>query len=197
MRRKENVADNVTIRISPLSNTATKVSSSESWVDILLQVSRVRQALGSLHSNKKMIFYLTVQWISWLHCLKKIAIWRLLNKVTNVKKGRPPMRSQLLGHRLPPMSFIRWVHLVLCWQQGFGVDARGKISRTQVYLTNNHFSYSEVFLSNVFGQAVLYSPLYKRLEHVTSVISVVCTPLFCPTLSFMASVMILCSLLQK
>ena len=61
MRRKENVADDVTIRISPLSNTATKVSSSESWVDILLQVSRVRQALGSLHSNKKMIFYLTVQ----------------------------------------------------------------------------------------------------------------------------------------
>ena len=61
MRRKEDVADNVAIRISPLPNTATKVSSSESWVDILLQLSRVRQALGSLYTNKKMIFYLTVQ----------------------------------------------------------------------------------------------------------------------------------------
>lgn len=60
MRRKEDVTDSVAIRISPLPNTATKVSSSESWVDILLQVSRVRQALGSLHTNKK-IFYLTVQ----------------------------------------------------------------------------------------------------------------------------------------
>ena len=30
----EDAADNVTIGISPLSNTATKVSSSESWVDI-------------------------------------------------------------------------------------------------------------------------------------------------------------------
>lgn len=38
MRRKEDVADNVTIGIAPLSTQPQKVSSSESWVDI--QVSK-------------------------------------------------------------------------------------------------------------------------------------------------------------